>query len=72
MAGLPRKVDNLPGFQPEASSPSMVRIEMSQPDCGFCSEIARYLRLGWNEAGTHGVPVSVRRWLSPVPSDPMA
>src|SRR5207237_5585460 len=58
----------VPGFQPEASFPSIGRIITSQDVCGVCSSNARNLPLGCHEAGSCAFLLSVSRCAPPVPS----
>src|SRR5215468_8642139 len=46
LAGVLRKTEGLPGFQPDFSSPSNGRIMMSCEFCCVTSENARYFPLG--------------------------
>ena len=58
----------LPDFQPDSSSPSMGRINRSQPVVGFASSNARNLPLGCHEPGRCWLLLSVSRCTFDVPA----
>src|SRR5262249_24217699 len=67
-APVPRNTLGFPGFQPDASSPSIGNIIRSSDVPGRISVKARNCPLGCHETGNCTFLLSVRRCTSPVPS----